>query len=160
MTERAVCTGSEGWSVFHSTGYFGNTDRDDGRYPPRPKPPAGMPMTSLTRLGHGTEAWGQSWPRAEDRVHGASTSRALLDGVLRAPVPSGGWCCGRHWPRGRLHFQVVVVSVYTCVRAYVCVYPRVHSFIVCTHLCTCLSADTSVHMGTLQGVGVYRHVAL
>ncbi|XP_040490817.1 glycoprotein Xg isoform X4 [Ursus maritimus] len=22
-------------------GYFGNTDRDDGRYPPRPKPPAG-----------------------------------------------------------------------------------------------------------------------
>uniref|UniRef100_M3XQ11 Uncharacterized protein n=1 Tax=Mustela putorius furo TaxID=9669 RepID=M3XQ11_MUSPF len=24
-----------------STGYFGNTDRDDGRYPPRPKPPAG-----------------------------------------------------------------------------------------------------------------------
>lgn len=25
----------------HGGGYFGDTDRDDGRYPPRPRPPAG-----------------------------------------------------------------------------------------------------------------------
>lgn len=33
--------GSVSSSLLPPTGYFGDTDRDDGRYPPRPRPPAG-----------------------------------------------------------------------------------------------------------------------
>ncbi|XP_025713322.1 glycoprotein Xg [Callorhinus ursinus] len=52
-------------------GYFGNTDRDDGRYPPRPKPPAGGGSYYPSNDGSGnTHGGGRSRPNSNGNTYG------------------------------------------------------------------------------------------
>ncbi|XP_064429748.1 glycoprotein Xg isoform X2 [Mirounga angustirostris] len=56
-------------------GYFGNTDRDDGRYPPRPKPPAGGGSYYPSNDGSGNTHGAPSVQVAGNRTADSNTRR-------------------------------------------------------------------------------------
>lgn len=62
--------GSVSFSLLPPTGYFGDTDRDDGRYPPRPRPPAGTCSSS--------GGWGAAVPRTRSASGSAATENWWL----------------------------------------------------------------------------------
>ena len=79
-----------GW-VFAPSGYFSDGDRDDGRYPPRPRPPAGMcsfPGSPGPRALLGHSVAGQRAPASPAHVITQVAESKPCNVHTRAPIGS------------------------------------------------------------------------
>lgn len=146
----AVCIGSEEGSLLHPSGYFGNTDRDDGRYPPRPKPPAGKPVASLTLLAR---CWGGL---------GAESAPSVRYGAraVRVPCRNAGRALGTCPPWGFESWVTLATGQIArtrggCACAHVCAYVCLCAP-VCAFLYSSAHTCTRAFLTTLLYVSVSR----